>query len=52
MGILRKNRSFLQICKSFNFSCGKARNAIAFYKKHGTWKIFRVRSPENLFAGR
>ena len=38
MGILRKKTSILQICKTLHFSRGKVRNAIAFYKKHGTWE--------------
>ena len=28
----------LQICKILNYSRGKFRNAIAFYKNHDTWE--------------
>jgi len=36
--ITKKNTNILQIGKTLHFSRGKVRNAIAFYKKHGTWE--------------
>jgi len=38
MGYYEKNTNILQIFKTLHFSRGQVRNAIAFYKKHGTWE--------------
>ena len=45
MGILRKKISVLQICMILNFSDGKLRNAIAFYKNHGTCENIPCEKP-------